>query len=108
MKIYTFKLQAPGDKFPVTESVTSGAIVSATNVIMRNKKFQGFTIIEAYCGRKTGKVTQAGFVTYEYLEGKVIKAPDKPSDEPLPPTEFDGLLGEVDQQCSKKEKTHAE
>lgn len=108
MKSYTFILQDPSEEYPKTERFMSGTIASAISSIMRNKKLQGFKIVEAYCGSKSGKVTQMGFVTYEFLAGRVVKFLDKFEDEPAHPTEFDGLLGEVDEACSKKRTSHAE
>lgn len=108
MKIYTFRLESPDGKQTPTESVTSSSAVSALNSMMGKKKFHGFKIIDAYCGRKSGKITQAGFVSYEYLVGVELKPPPEGALSKVAFCEFDELLGEVDSQCSKKDKTHAE
>jgi len=108
MKSYTFILQNPKEEYPKTERFMSGSIASAINAIMRNKKLQGFKILEAYCGSKSGKTTQMGFVTYEFLAGRTVKFLDKMEDEPAQPTEFADLLGEVDEACAKKVTSHAE
>lgn len=108
MKQYTFILKDPNREFPITHRFKSGSVVSATNSIMRNKKFSGFTIVDAYCGSKSGKITNVGYISYEYLCGKVVEEPAPSTDEPAQATEFDELLGEVDKQCCKKDVSHAE
>ena len=108
MKRYTFILQGERDPHPITHTLTAGSAVSAANLLMRNNKFQGFKIVEAYCGSKVGKVTQLGYIQYEELVGKVIDAGAPPVDDESSAIEFDSLLGEVDEQCCKKEMSHAE
>jgi hypothetical protein len=105
MKSFTFILQDPNKKYPQTHRFCAASIISATNTIMQGKNLQGLTIQEAYCGSKRGKITQMGFISYEYLEGKVVEATVKSTEEPVQAMEFGGLLGEVDEQCGNKRVT---
>jgi hypothetical protein len=106
MRKFTFILQDPNEAFPATHRFSAASIISAANTVMKTKKFQGFTILDAYCGNRTAKMAyQDGHITYEYLKGKIVEAPVKHIDEPAHPTEFGDLLGEVDDQCGQKKVT---
>lgn len=105
MKSFTFILQDPNEKFPITNRFCAATIISAVNTIMQSKKLQGFEIKEVYCGSKRGKITQRGFISYEYLTGKIVQAIVKKVDEPAQPTEFGDMLSEVDDQCGHKKVT---
>lgn len=108
MKSYTFILQDPNEEYPKTVRFPSGGVASAINAIMRNEKLQGFKILEAYCGSKSGKATQMGFVTYEFLAGRTVEFLEKFKDEPPSQGGFGDLLEEVDEECTKKRTSHVE
>ena len=105
MKKFTFILQDPSDSHPTTFRFSAASIISATNTVMQDKKLQGFTIKEVYCGSKRGKITQMGFISYEYLEGKKVAVRPKAIVEPTETATFGSLLSEVDEQCGAKKIT---
>lgn len=101
MNTFTFTIKHPTRDNSDTVRFTSTSIITATNRLIREKRNHGAVIIGAYVGDKHAKdASRGGYVTYDYLEGKEIAAPRKHSDPKPAEVLFDGLLVDVDQQCS--------